>query len=56
MNANATKSMRRISGRAILVGLKKEMDKPRMTKSARESDVTLATPRIMKRKRGKAKA
>jgi hypothetical protein len=51
----ARKRTEKESRRAILVGLKKEMDKPRMAKSARESDARLATFPIVMRKRGKAK-
>ena len=43
------------SGRMLLAGIKEEMAKPRITKSARESEMMLATSGIMKRKCGKAK-
>jgi hypothetical protein len=51
----ARKRTDRESDRAILLGVKREMAKPRMAQSARENEVTPASPRIMKRKRGNAK-
>jgi hypothetical protein len=51
----ARKRTEKESDKQLLVGIKREMAKPRMTKSARESKVMVATPRILKRNRGKAK-
>jgi hypothetical protein len=43
------------SDKAILAGLKKEMAKPRMVKSARKAEVNQAAARVVRGKRGKSK-
>jgi len=43
------------SGKATLAGVKKEMAKPRMAKSARKEEVNQAAARVVRGKRGKTK-
>ena len=49
------KKAQKESGKATFAGVKKEMAKPRMAKSAREEEVNQAAARIMRGKRGKTK-
>jgi hypothetical protein len=49
------KKVKKESGKATLAGVKKEMAKPRMSKSARKEGVNQAAARIVRGKRGKSK-
>jgi hypothetical protein len=51
----ARKRTHKDSDKAILARVKEEMAESRIAKSARNERMTLASPRIMTRKRGKAK-
>jgi hypothetical protein len=49
------KQAKKESGKAILAGVKKEMAKPRMAKSARKEEVNQAAAWIVRGKREKTK-